>query len=280
LSAACDHPIVREIWPSATLLLAACFEANPLVGVRCDPGAPSCPFGQACIATADGFACLPEGTPPVDAPPPPPPPPASCPEDDPALILCFDFDAPALASPLPNQGRAPVGAELVNVTRITHGDGGAAQLGATSTMFVPPDNMSIVGIVAMEASIRLDVAVPDGMRVGILDADVDLLPGLSVFVFGRPAGAHQLRCSLGSGNLFVDLPPVVGQWIDIACTCTNDLVELFVDGIKRGELAGCVPATASELGLQIGQNSNAGAGDPPNEPMIGALDDVRLRSAP
>jgi hypothetical protein len=260
--------------PSA-LLLAACFEANPLVGVACDPASASCPAGQACIASEGGFACLPEGTPPViDAPPPPP----SCDPDDPKLNICFGFDQEALPSSLANEGRAPVRADLVNVTRTTRGTGGAAQIDTTSSIFIPPD-ASLEGIVAIEASIRLDVAVPAGMRVGVLDSEATSLGGFSVFVFGGPAvGEHRLRCNIGGMDLFVDLPIVVGAWVDVGCSCAADVVSAFVDGAKVGETSGCQAAVASQLGLQIGQNSNANAGLPKNEELIGAIDDVRLRN--
>lgn len=269
---------MRASW-SIAVLGTACFAATPPAGVPCDPAAPTCPAGQACLAGATGFACLPEGTPPpIDAPPPPPdvPPSFTC-GGDPKLSVCFDFDAPALSSPLANEGRAVVSAELVDVTRLAHGTGGAAGLGMTSTIVIPT-NTEIVGIVRLEAAIRIDAPIPDGMRIGILDADGSGI-GFSMFVFGSATG-HQLRCNVGDMNLFVDLAAVPGEWIEVGCSCEDGLVSAFVDGTKLGELAGCQPAEATDFGLTIGQNNRGLAGLPPNEPLIGAIDDVRLLTAP
>jgi hypothetical protein len=37
--------------------LGACFQPSPASGVPCDPAAPYCPSGQACIRQRDGFVC-------------------------------------------------------------------------------------------------------------------------------------------------------------------------------------------------------------------------------
>jgi hypothetical protein len=268
---------VRATWLLPTLG-TACFAANPLAGVPCDPAAPVCPTDQACTATATGFACVPEGTPPViDAPPIDAPVIGSCPPD-PALSVCFSFDSPMFGNPLANEGRLPLSADLVDVERIARGMGGAAQIGATSSIFVPV-NTTIIDIVAVEASIRLDGAVPDGMRVGLVDADATD-PGMSMFVFGGPGGTHQLRCSIGNGNLFADLPIAPDAWVDLACSCDANTMSAYVDRVKVGELTGCTPSISTEFGLQIGQDNRNTTGLPPGDPLIGAIDDVRLWTAP
>lgn len=256
---------------SILTLLTACYTPAPPAGVPCDPSAPVCPTDQACIAAEMGFACLPIGTPPLDGPTPDQPPPPAC-SNNPRLAVCFSFDAPMLSSPLPNEGRLAVSAEIVDVTRIEHDIGGAAQLRDTSTMLIPA-NTEVVGIVASEVAIRLDVLVPAMMRVGVTDSDT-ADPGMSMFVFG--GDPHQLRCNIGGTDLFVDLAVTVGTWIEVACICNQGVLTAQVDGVKLGEIAGCSPAAATMDGLQIGQNNRGGTALPPNEPLIGAIDDVRL----
>lgn len=266
---------MRASWPIA-VLGTACFTAAPPAGVPCDPLAPTCPGGQACLPGDTGFACLPEGTPPpIDAPLPDTPPSFTC-GGDPELNVCFDFDAPSLSTPLANEGSAQVSADLVGVTRIAHGSGGAARLGATSTIVIPP-TMAIAGVVEIEAAINLDAAIADGLRIGVVDTD-DSSAGMSMFVYGG-ALTHQLRCNLDSADLYADLALVPGEWIDLRCSCTNNMVQASANGVLLGEQLGCGPGTADGSGMTIGQN-NRGLIDPPDEPLIGAIDDVRLRTAP
>ncbi len=47
--------------------VVGCFSPNAPAGAPCDPAAPSCPTGQACHATSDGFVCT-SGTGSTDAP--------------------------------------------------------------------------------------------------------------------------------------------------------------------------------------------------------------------
>jgi hypothetical protein len=163
--------------------------------------------------------------------------------------------------------------------QIPRDDGGAVQIGTTSRIFIPPDDVSLVGIVASEASIRLDVAVPDGMRVGVVDTEADTMPGFSIFVFGRPNGAHEMRCSVNDTFTFGAIPLVLGEWIRLGCTCEANQLQAFASGVKVAEMPGCAPASAAQLGLQIGQNMNV-AGGTVDEEMVGAIDDVRLRTSP
>jgi hypothetical protein len=266
---------VRASWLYA-VLGTACFAASPPAGVPCDPAAPTCPDGQACHASGTGFACLAEA-PPVDAAAPDTIPASPTCGGSPKLSICFDFDAPTLSSPLTNEGRVAIAADLVDVTRIDHGTGGAAGLGATSTI-VLPTNSTIIDIVRLDASIRLDVAVPDTMRIGILDADGSGV-GSSMFVFGTATG-HQLRCNVGEDDLFANLTVALGEWVSLSCVCEAGMISALVNDVKLAEQPGCAPSVATVFGLTIGQNNQGLAGLPPNEPLIGAIDDVRLSTAP
>ncbi|HET7505455.1 MAG TPA: hypothetical protein VFK02_30755, partial [Kofleriaceae bacterium] len=61
----------------ALLALPACYAPSIVSGVTCEPSTASCPTGQTCQPSGDGYACLAgdAGDPPdggVDSPPPPP----------------------------------------------------------------------------------------------------------------------------------------------------------------------------------------------------------------
>jgi hypothetical protein len=261
------------------LALVACYASNPPLGAPCDPGANNCPTGQACIAQATGHACLPEGTvPELDASLPDDAIPvvAPCPQD-PALRVCFSFDSPMLATPLANEGLAPVSAELTNVRRISEGTGGAALIDTTSAILVSP-NDSIVDIVALEARIRLDVAVPSGQRVGIIDA-ADVTPGMSMFVFDGNPG-ERVRCTIGGMDVFADAAIPLATFVHITCVCDDGMLTIFLDGTQLVTEPGCVPSVGTTRGLQLGQNSNAEVSLPPDEWLVGAIDLVRLWTVP
>lgn len=265
----------------AVTFAGGCFDPRPPSGAPCDPAIGNCPASQACLASGDGFRCV-SGTPadldaaiddaPVDAPPDALAPTPPCPSD-PDLSICLSFDTAPLTTPLANEGALTIGADLVDVSRIPVGSGGAALLGATSSISYPA-NTVIVGIVAIEARIRLDQEVPDAMRVGIIDVDTGS-PGMALFVYDGTTTSHRVRCTVGGADAFFDTTLVIGTWSGLACTCENGNVTAYKDGLKIGEAAGCAPA-AGTTDLQIGQNSRAKDSLPPNEPMIGAIDRVRM----
>jgi hypothetical protein len=202
-----------------------------------------------------------------------------CPQD-PSLLLCMSFDSLGWTSPYNNEGALAVTANLTNVTRTEVGNGGAAVLGATSEIVVPPSPL-LVGFAAMDARIRFDADVPAGGRVGIIDAD-KASPGFSLFVYTGTTSSHRIRCNLGGVDLYAAATITLGTFTDIACTCNLGNVAVHQDGVKLVELAGtttCEPGEATALGLQIGQNSRVGDALPPNEPFIGVIDRVRLWNA-
>ena len=219
----------------------------------------------------------------IDAPPPPieagpdtvqmvP----ACPAD-PTLSICLAFDAPQLASPYANEGALALSAMLTSVTRTEAPNSGAALLSATSEIVFAP-NTQIVNIVAVDLRLRFDVDVPAGGRVGLMDSD-KASPGMSLFVYSGTTTSHRVRCNLGGVDLYADTSIPLGTWIDLGCTCEAGNVAVRRDGVKIAELGGtttCAPGAATTTGLQIGQNSRAGDGLPPNEPFVGAIDRVRL----
>jgi Concanavalin A-like lectin/glucanases superfamily len=193
---------------------------------------------------------------------------------DPAagLLVCFSFDAAHLQGSLANEGTANVALAVSSIGRIDRGAGGAAMVDTTSQMRIAP-NAETMGIVAMEAWVRLDVEPPAGGRVGLVDADAT--SSAMSFFFYRPS-QHQLRFELGQ-QLFLDYPFTLGTWMYLAQVCDGNVLTAYVDGVKIGEKTGCSPGNGTQYGLQIGQNNNQTGGD---EWMTGAIDGVRMWTVP
>jgi hypothetical protein len=257
------------------LLAGGCYAATAPSGVPCDPATPSCPTGQACIAGATGFECLPEGTPPiVDAGPSDIMPVVkSCPTDS-DLLVCVSFDAPMLGTSLANEGVIPFGAALANVSRIPVGTGGAGLFSATSEMAFPA-HVALTGIVAFEVTLRLDAQIAPLTRVGIIDSDASS-SGMSMFLFPGITTPHRIRCTIGGADVFAEVALTIGGWTTLACSCENGETVVRRDTVVLAKGMGCNPGSGEATGVQVGQNSRAGAMLPPNEQFIGAIDRVRL----
>lgn len=203
----------------------------------------------------------------------------ACPQD-PRLVICLSFDAPTLTSPYSNEGALALAANLTMVARTQAGAGGAALLAPTSEIVIPPSSQ-ITGVAAMDARVRLDADVPAGGRIGIIDAD-DANPGMSLFIYAGTTTSHRIRCNLGGVDLFANTSIALGTFTEIGCTCVMNNLAVHQDGVKLVELAGtmtCSGGSVGNSGLQIGQNSRAAQSLPPNEPLIGAIDRVRVRSS-
>lgn len=213
----------------------------------------------------------------VDAPPP-----AFCPPGDPHLRLCFSFDQVPLTPTLANEGGANVSAALTNVTRVPvgTGSGGAAQLGATSEIFVPY-TAEVTAIRTIEIWYRYDSEpVTDGARMGLVDSNV-VPPNISLF-FYRKDPTHQLRCGLGSATVTWDATLTPNTWLQLSCVCDGADLEMFVDGTMVGDTAGdCAAGGAfvSPDGFVIGANNNGGATGI-SEQLLGAIDGIRLWDTP
>lgn len=123
-----------------------------------------------------------------------------CPTDS-HLRLCYSFDQDPLPANLANEGAATVTAQLTNVTRIARGTGGAAQVGTTSTIFVPYST-EIANIQAIEVWYRADVDPANDGRMGLVDSNV-APPNISLF-FYRVDPTHQLRCGIGGETVTWD----------------------------------------------------------------------------
>lgn len=212
----------------------------------------------------------------IDAPPP-----AFCPSD-PHLRLCFSFDQATLPSSLPNEGAANVSAQLTNVTRIAKGTGGAAQLGATSEIYIPYST-EVANIQTIEILYRYDSEpTTDGGRMGLMDSNVATPNNISLF-FYRADPTHQLRCGLGSEVSVWSATLTTNTWYHLICDCeatTNQ--RMYVDGVMIGDTAGACAAGgafSTPDGFTIGSNNNGGPTGIDSQ-LLGAIDGIRLWDIP
>lgn len=197
---------------------------------------------------------------------------------DPALVLCYSFDAAPLPATLPDQGTAVVDAQLTNVTRTTGGPtgGGAALLDATSEIYVPYTSQ-VTGIQAIEVWFRIDTDAPQNGRSGLMDSNVSP-PNISLFFYRQDPAPHTLRCGIGGETIVVNATLPVGQWLYVACVCDAGSLAIYVDGTSVGSVPGpCASGGAfvSPDGFTIGSNNNGGPTGV-NDWLIGAIDGLRL----
>lgn len=238
---------------------------------------PACSFHHGVLAETHDDAPVadaPEGVPDaaVDAPPA-----AFCPTDS-HLRLCFSFDQDPLPPSIQNEGAANVSATLTNVTRLPRPSGGAAQLDTSSTIFVPFTN-EITGIQSLEVWYRADTDPANGARSGLVDSN-QIPPNIAMFLY-RNDPVHTLRCGIGSSFLPFDVSVVPGTFYYVACTCVGGNLQLYLDGVKVGEMAAsCATGGAFTIdGFTIGQNNNGGPTGA-NDWLVGAIDGVRLWDTP
>lgn len=210
----------------------------------------------------------------IDAAPDPPPP-APC-APDPALRLCFSFDQPALPAQLPNEGTADVEATLTDITRTVAPEGGAAQLAATSSIYLPM-HADVSSILAIEVWFRIDTMPANTARSGLVDSNI-VPPNISLFFYRQDPG-HQLRCGLGGQTEVFDTTLATGRWHYAACTCDGANLAVYLDGTKLGERAGSCGSAGALVGdgLTIGSD-NTGNGTSVADRLGGAIDGVRLWS--
>jgi hypothetical protein len=205
-----------------------------------------------------------------------------CAPNDPHLRLCFSFDQVPFTPTLANEGAANVSATLTNVSRIPVGSGssGAAQLGATSEIFVPYTT-EVSAIRTIEIWYRYDSEpTSNGARMGLVDSNV-IPPNISLF-FYRADPTHQLRCGLGSATVTWDAPLMPNTWLQLSCVCDGADMKMFVNGTMVGDTPGnCAAGGAfvSPDGFVIGANNNGGAANV-SEQLLGAIDGIRLWDMP
>ena len=203
---------------------------------------------------------------------------AFCPVD-PHLRLCFSFDQPTFGGTLANEGAASTSAQLTNVTRIASGAGGAAQLDATSTVFVPA-SPEVTNIQAIEIWYRADSQpVNDGERMGLVDSNTT--SNISLFLYRRDP-SHELRCGIGDATIVWAATLTTATWIYLACVCENGNLKMYVDGTKIGDTAAACASGGTIVadGFTIGSNNNGGSGFPVTDWLLGAIDGIRLWDQP
>jgi len=237
------------------LALSACSFHSPAVSEPDEPGEPDAGAEVGVDAGADA-----------------PAPPALCAPTS-GLLVCFSFDADPLPASLANEGAASVAAALTNVTRLARGAGGAALVGMTSQMRVPPNTLT-TGFVSVEAWVRVDADPPVAGRVGIIDADAT--SSAVSFFYYRGTTSRQIRFEIGQ-QLFLDVTLPLGTWHYLAEVCDNNTLTAYVDGLPVGNRTGCSPGNAMPYGLQLGQNNTQTGGD---EWLVGAIDGIRMWTVP
>lgn len=193
------------------------------------------------------------------------------------LLLCYSFDQDPLPASLPNEGAANVSAALMNVTRGDHAGGGAAEVTAASSIYVP-ETTAVAGIQTFEISFRVDTApAANFARIGVLDSNI-IPPNISLFLYRVDPG-YQLRCGLGGALYTYDAPGLqLAVWHRVVCTCNADTLQVFVDGAKIGETPNAMCASGGAIvssGMTIGANNNGGPSGV-DEWVVGAVDGVRL----
>lgn len=207
------------------------------------------------------------------------PPPAFCPQDE-HLRMCFSFDQDPLPASLPEEGVGTVAATLTDVTSGPSPHGGAAVLGANSSIVVAQDT-AVTGILAAEIWFRMDTDAPTNFaRESMFDSNI-LPPNISMFVY-RNDPHHDLHCGIGSqSESWTTDAVMLATWHHAECICANGALSFYLDGIDLGDRpGGC--GTAGALvgdGFAIGGNNN-GAGQQVNDRLIGAIDGVRLWDQP
>jgi hypothetical protein len=210
----------------------------------------------------------------VDAPLP-----AFCPPD-PHIRLCFSFDHDALAGSVPDEGAATQPATLTNVTWQATAQGGAAVLGADSSIVVAQDP-DVTGILASEVWFRMDADAPANFaRESLFDSNL-LPPNISMFVY-RNDPHHDIHCGLGSQTESWTTDAItLNTWHAIACVCTDGHLSLYLDGANLGDRPGNCATGGAIIGdgFTIGGNNN-GAGQQINDRLIGAIDGIRLLDQP
>ena len=196
------------------------------------------------------------------------------------LRLCFSFDQQTLPSPLANEGAAAVSAQLTNVTTIASPLGRAAQLDATSEIYLAMGS-GVTAIQSAEIWFRYDQEIAtDGARMGLYDSNVASPNNISLFLY-RADPSHILQCGLGdqTGRFTVQVQP--GTWYHAVCVCEANSIHLVLDGIDLGaQGTGCQSGGAFVAdGFTIGQNNNGGPNNP-TDWWIGAIDGIRLWDTP
>lgn len=208
-----------------------------------------------------------------------PPPPPFC-AADPHLRLCFSFDQDPLPASLPEQGAALNPATLTDVTWAASPLGGAAVLGATSSIVVAQDT-DVSAIVASEIWFRMDSDAPTNLaREAMFDSNV-IPPNISMFVY-RDDPHHDLHCGIGSqSESWTTDAIMLNTWHHAACVCANGSLSFYLDGIDLGDRPGNCASAGALVGdgFAIGANNN-GAGQQVTDRLLGAIDGIRLWDQP
>ena len=188
---------------------------------------------------------------------------ASCDAGDPDLVLCFDFEQ--LSDGVLLDGSMYGHHATASDVALVASPWGRAIATTEATRIEAPcfEECEAVDALTIEARVRMEDEPPPGMRVGVVDNNLEY-----AITYNRQNG---LRCSTGGGEL---TGPTfgLGEWVHVACTYDGSDIRAYLDGVEVAS---------------VGENNAVGSGDPSpvavantapswNEPFIGALDRVRV----
>jgi hypothetical protein len=178
--------------------------------------------------------------------------------DDPAMILCVDFDGTVV------DGAHGLKIDVAGNVGFTPGIvGQAAVLDATSRVTTADGPAWAFTSLTLETWVRPDALPPAGGRYALLDKD----GSFGLFVYGNGT----IGCSVSQA---VSAPALLtpGVWVHVACVNDGSSTTLYVAGaVKAKAVSSGGPSTTALVA--IGNNSpNFGA------PLIGAIDELRVYS--
>ncbi len=217
----------------------------------------------------------------VDAPTSTDAPPAKplCTPNDAYQKLCFSFDQPVFADPLPNEGSVAVAASLGGVTHDRVDGRDVARIGADHGMAIT-DASQITGILSTEIVFRADrLPTPAEERFALFDNG----DHISAFLYNI-GGQPQLRCEL-EAIWYSKLAPAANQWTYLACVCDAGRKLMYIDGavvdtVDDPDHVGeaCQAGVDAQEGVTLGQD-NDGDTHTGDDALVGVIDHVRWWSS-
>lgn len=230
---------------AAIVLTGACaFDGSVNLQPSLDPTMPDAATANDDSATAEADGTV--------------PPLAVCP-DDPALVLCLEFEDSLLDAS--GYGNNAVGinysfAAGVAGQALAMNSSSGVKVGDAPSLRFGPEAMTLEGWVFPQT-------IPSAGRVGVVDQD----GGPSIFIYANgdvQCYAGGRRVATGPGKI------AAGSWVHLACTHSSGTTKIYIDGEPALEDATGGNITSGTIGMAIGGNSPSG------DPFDGRIDNLRV----